>query len=202
MEDKKNLKRPYSPSNEGSSSPSKASTPPPSRSGSPPPIQSPPETSSHRLCLPPCEQGGPSEPVPIVDLASSSSEEDFFADTSWDEELARKLFGDLNRDILGPPGDGKIIVLSDSDDEDEAHEDAAVNVEVAPPSAVNSADTLTSAPDADKTPGGCKMIILTVGTRLVCLRLPRQDNAYREACFKERLYDRALLHHNFFCKEE
>jgi hypothetical protein len=70
-----------------------------------------------------------------VDLASSSGEEDFFADTSRDEELARKLFGDLNRDILGPSSDGKIIVLSDSDDEDEGHEDAVVNAEAAPPSA-------------------------------------------------------------------
>jgi hypothetical protein len=89
-----------------------------------------------------------------VDLASSSGEEDSFADTSRDEELARKLFGDLNRDILGPPGDGEIIVLSDSDDEDEAHEDATVNAEAAPPSAANSADTPTSAPDADETPDG------------------------------------------------
>jgi hypothetical protein len=154
MEDKKNLKRPRSPSDEGSSSPSKASTPPPSRSGSPPPIQSPPETSSRRLCLPPYEQGGPSEPVPIVDLASSSGEEDSVADTSRDEELASKLFGDLNRDILGPPGDGKIIVISDSDDKDETHEDTAVNAEAAPPSAANSADSPTSAPDADETPDG------------------------------------------------
>jgi hypothetical protein len=90
----------------------------------------------------------------MVDLASSSGEEDFFADTSWDEELARKLFSDLNRDILGPPGDGKIIVLSDSDDEDEVHEDATVNVEAAPPSAVNSPVTPTSASDADETPDG------------------------------------------------
>jgi hypothetical protein len=137
MEDKKNLKRPRSPSNEGSSSPSKTSTPP---------------HSSHRLCLPPCEQGGPSEPVPMVDLASPSGEEDFFVDTSRDEELARKLFGDLNRDILEPPGDGKIIVLSDSNDEDEAHKDTAVNAEAAPPSAVNS--PVTPASDADETPDG------------------------------------------------
>jgi hypothetical protein len=89
-----------------------------------------------------------------VDLASSSGKEDFFTDTSRDKELARKLFGDLNRDILGPPGDGKIIVLSDSDDEDEAHEDTTVNAEAAPPSAVNSVDTPTSAPDADETPDG------------------------------------------------
>jgi hypothetical protein len=90
----------------------------------------------------------------MVELPSSSGEEDFFADTSQDEELARKLFCDLNRDILGPPGDGKIIVLSDSDDEDEAHEDATVNAEVVPPSAVNSLVTLTSTADADETPDG------------------------------------------------
>jgi hypothetical protein len=90
----------------------------------------------------------------MVDLTSSSGEEDFFADTSRDEELARKLFGDLNRDILGPPGDGKIIILSDSDDEDEAHEDAAVNAEAAPPSAVNSPVTPASTADADETLDG------------------------------------------------
>jgi hypothetical protein len=87
-----------------------------------------------------------------VDLASSSGEEDSVADTSRDEELIRKLFGDLNCDILVPPGDGKIIVLGDSDDEDETHEDAAINAEAAPPSAANSADSPTSAPDADDTP--------------------------------------------------
>jgi hypothetical protein len=152
MEDKKNLKRPRSPSDEGFSSPSKASTPPPSHSGSPPPTQSPPVTSSRRLCLTPCEQGGPSEPVPVVDLALSSGEEDFVADTSRDEKLARKLFGDLNRDILGPPGDGKIIVLSDS--KDEKPEDAAVNAKAAPFSTANSTDSPTSAPDADETPDG------------------------------------------------
>jgi hypothetical protein len=90
----------------------------------------------------------------MVDLSSPSGEEDFFTDTSRDEELARKLFGDLNRDILRPPDDGKIIVLSDSDDEDEAHEDATVNAEAAPPSAVNSPVTPTSASDADETPDG------------------------------------------------
>jgi hypothetical protein len=87
-----------------------------------------------------------------VDLASSSGEEDSVADTSRDEELARKLFDDLNRDILGPPGDGKIIVLSDFDDEDETHEDAAVNADAAPPSTANSLVTPASAVDADETP--------------------------------------------------
>jgi hypothetical protein len=89
-----------------------------------------------------------------VDLASSSGEEDSVADTSRDEELTRKLFGDLNRDILGPPGDGKIIVLSDSDNEDGTDEDTAINAEATPPSAANSADSPTSAPVADDTPDG------------------------------------------------
>jgi hypothetical protein len=90
----------------------------------------------------------------MVGLASPSGKEVFFADTSQDEELARRLFDDLNRNILGPPGDGKIIVLSDSDDEDEAHEDATVNAEAAPPSAVNSPITPASTSDADETPDG------------------------------------------------
>jgi hypothetical protein len=94
MEDKKNLKHPRSPSDEGSSSPSKVSTPVPSRSGSPPLTQSPPVTSSRRLCLPLCEQDGPSEPVPVVDLALFSSEEDSVADTSPNEEFVRKLFNE------------------------------------------------------------------------------------------------------------
>jgi hypothetical protein len=89
-----------------------------------------------------------------VDLALSPSEEDSVADTSRDEEFARKLFGNLNRDILGPPGDSKIIVISDSNDEDETHEVAAVNAEAAPPSTANSADSPTSASDVDETPDG------------------------------------------------
>jgi hypothetical protein len=89
-----------------------------------------------------------------VELTLSSGEEDFIADTSWDEEFTRKLFGDLNRDILGPPGNGKIIVISDSDDEDETHEDAAINAEAAPPSVANSVDSPTSASDIDETPDG------------------------------------------------
>jgi hypothetical protein len=89
-----------------------------------------------------------------VDLALSSGEEDSVADTSRDEEFARKLFGELNRDILGPPSDGKIIVISDSDNDDETHKDAAINAEAAPPFAANSADSPTSASDADETTDG------------------------------------------------
>jgi hypothetical protein len=32
----------------------------------------------------------------------------------------RNFFGDLNHDILGPLGDGKVIILDDSDEEKEA----------------------------------------------------------------------------------
>jgi hypothetical protein len=52
-----------------------------------------------------------------VDLSSSSDEEGLIHDTSQDVEFARKLFGDLNHGVLGPLDDGKIIILSDSDEE-------------------------------------------------------------------------------------
>jgi hypothetical protein len=57
-------------------------------------------------------------------------------DTSHDEEFARKLLGDLNRDILRPPGDGKIIII---DDDDEAQEEGMAGIEptVVPASVVD-----------------------------------------------------------------
>jgi hypothetical protein len=51
----------------------------------------------------------------------------FIIDTSRDEELARKLFDDLNHDILGPPGDGKIIILDDSDGEAQEEKTTGTN---------------------------------------------------------------------------
>jgi hypothetical protein len=59
----------------------------------------------------------------------------FIVNTSRDEELARKLFGDLNRDILGPPGDSKIIVLDDSDDDAQEEETTDIESTTAPASA-------------------------------------------------------------------
>jgi hypothetical protein len=53
----------------------------------------------------------------------------FNVDTSHDEEIARKLFSDLNRDILEPPSDSKIIILDDSDDDDEAQEEKTADIE-------------------------------------------------------------------------
>jgi hypothetical protein len=55
----------------------------------------------------------------------------FIVDTSCDEELARKLFGDRNHDILGPPGDEKIIILDDSDDDCEAQVEKTADIESA-----------------------------------------------------------------------
>jgi hypothetical protein len=49
-------------------------------------------------------------------------------DTSQDE-IARKLFGDLNRGLLG---NGKVIVMSDSDEEE--HGDDCANADATPSS--------------------------------------------------------------------
>jgi hypothetical protein len=69
------------------------------------------------------EQGNASRKIPMLDPSS------FIVDTSHDEKLARKFFGDLNRDILGPPGDDKIIVLDDSGDDGEVQEEKTANIE-------------------------------------------------------------------------
>jgi hypothetical protein len=63
------------------------------------------------------EQGNASEKTTMIELSSSLDEENFIVDTSRDAELIKKLFGDLNRDTLRPPGDSKIIVLNDFDEE-------------------------------------------------------------------------------------
>jgi hypothetical protein len=55
----------------------------------------------------------------VVDLSSPSDEEEPIHDTSHDFEFAQHLFGELNRDLLGPPGDDKVIIHSDSDKEKE-----------------------------------------------------------------------------------
>jgi hypothetical protein len=80
----------------------------------------------------------------------------FIVDTSRDAELAKKLFGDLNRDILGPPGDSKIIILDDSDKENEAQEEKTADIEST--AASTSADSASSAPtSADDAPVGVKI---------------------------------------------
>jgi hypothetical protein len=80
------------------------------------------------------ELGNTSGKIPMLNPPS------FIVDTSRDEELARKLFGNQNRDILGPPGDGKIIVLDDSNDNGEAQEEKTADIEsMAAPASVDDA---------------------------------------------------------------
>jgi hypothetical protein len=55
---------------------------------------------------------GPSSPL---------DEDKPIPDTACDFEFTQRLFGELNRDLLGPPDDSKVIILSDSDEEEEEH---------------------------------------------------------------------------------
>jgi hypothetical protein len=123
MEDKKGVKCERSPSVEGSPLPDNATTPIPVPFGSPPPPGSPSDVSSLHRCFSVFEQGGASRVTPV------SSPSSLVADTSRDEEFTRKLFDDLNRDILGPPGDGKIIIINDSDDDDEVQEEGTTGID-------------------------------------------------------------------------
>jgi hypothetical protein len=154
MEDKRGTKHSRSPSKEGSPVPSRVPTPQLTPSGSPPPLGSLLEVSSCRPRSPVFEQGGPSEKVPVVDLSSYSNEEGLIPDTSHDEELAKRLFGDLNHDVLGPPGDGNVIILSVSDEEEEVCEEDATDAEAAPSSAARSPAPTASTTDVDEDPKG------------------------------------------------
>jgi hypothetical protein len=75
--------------------------------------------------------------------------------TSRDEEFDRKFFGDLNRDILGLPGDGKIIIIDDSDDDNETQEEGTISID---PTAVpaSAADALVGARVANSDDQGCE----------------------------------------------
>jgi hypothetical protein len=102
------------------------------------------------------EQGNASEKIPMIDISSSSDEENFIIGTSRNAKLTKKLFGNLNRDILGPPDDGKIIILIDSDEENKAPEEKTAGIESTTASA--SADPTSSAPtSADNAPAGAKI---------------------------------------------
>jgi hypothetical protein len=67
------------------------------------------------------------------------------------DEFARRLFGDLNCDFLRSLDDGKIIILSDPDEDKEVHEEKAIDIEVAPSSAARSPIPTASTDDADGT---------------------------------------------------
>jgi hypothetical protein len=69
------------------------------------------------------EQGSASGTTPVSDPSL------LVVDTSSDEEFARKLFGNLNCDIIRLHGDGKIIIIDDSGDDDEAQEEGTAGIE-------------------------------------------------------------------------
>jgi hypothetical protein len=96
---------------------------------------------------------GPSRKASVIDLSSSSDEEDLIVATSRDFDLAQRLFGELNRGVLGPPGYGKIIILSDSDEE-EVREKTTDTEIMAASAAVNPASTASA--DVDDAPVGVK----------------------------------------------
>jgi septum formation inhibitor MinC len=97
----------------------------------------------------------------MIDLSLSLNEENFITDTSRDAEFTRKLFGDLNHDILGQPGDGMVIILDDSDEEKEAPDEKTVGTKLtATSAAVNPAPTASTA--VDDAPEGAKMIIVII----------------------------------------
>jgi hypothetical protein len=92
----------------------------------------------------------------MIDLSSFSDKENFIVDTSRDVELTKKHFGDLNRNILGPHGNSKIIVLDNSDDETEALEEKTTGID--PMIATASVDPASSAPtSADDVPAAAKI---------------------------------------------
>jgi hypothetical protein len=97
--------------------------------------------------------GGGSGKAPVVDLSSSSDEEDSIPDTSRNFELTQRLYGELNRGLLGPPGDGNVIILSNSNEEEEAHEETTADAKATPSAAVVKPSTLAASPaNADEDP--------------------------------------------------
>jgi hypothetical protein len=88
------------------------------------------------------DHGEPSMGLLVVN--HSSEEEDAFPNTSWDEEIVRKLFGDLNRGLLGPPGNGNVIIFNDSDEEENVCEGDHANTEGVPSPAENSLAPMAS----------------------------------------------------------
>jgi hypothetical protein len=137
------VKRAWIYSSMSSSSSSEASTPSPSP---PPPSLSwtlAPEGSSQGLPSIQDVYGVPPEGFLAASPESEGEEEDWGApNTSRDEEFTRKLSGELNWDLLGPPGDNSIIIISNSDEEED---------DLAGVSAVPSSPRVPSAPPATTT---------------------------------------------------
>jgi hypothetical protein len=88
----------------------------------------------------------------VVDLSLSSDEEGLIHDTSRDEKFTRRFFGDLNHDVLEPPGVDKVIIFSDSnEEEEEVHEETTADTDATPSSPMRSP---TPTVDTDEDPKG------------------------------------------------
>jgi hypothetical protein len=137
MEGKRCLKQECSPSTLGSPVASDSKTPPLAPSKTPPPPGFPVEVSSCRPRSSVFELGGPSGKALVVDLSSPSDGKEHIHDIAHDFKFTQHLFGELNRDLLGPLGDGKVIVLSDPNEEkEEAYEEKSVGAKDAATSAI------------------------------------------------------------------
>jgi hypothetical protein len=135
------------------------------------------------------------EGFPVVNL--SSDEEDAIPDTSRDEDITYKLFGDLNCGLLGPPDDDNVIVINYSEEE-EVCENDHVDADAMPSSLrISLAPSASIANDDDSPywvlddivtvahPIGCKMVVVTVRMEAALLRLSRQKGLVIGACAKE-----------------
>jgi hypothetical protein len=90
----------------------------------------------------------------VIKIPSSSDEEDFFSNVTWDAEFTKLLFGDFHRDLLRPPGNRKVIVISDSDEEKDVREESTAKAKATPSTANGKASTPAASPaDADEDPG-------------------------------------------------
>jgi hypothetical protein len=104
MEEKRGTKHACSPSKEGSPSPSDDKTPLLVPSGSLPAPGSLSEVSSCRPRSSVFMLGGPSGKASVIDLSSSSDEEDLIIDTSHNEEFAKRLTRSFLSRSLGSVG--------------------------------------------------------------------------------------------------
>jgi hypothetical protein len=148
----------------------------------------------------------------VIDLSSSSDEEDLIAATSHDFEFAQRLFSELNSTVLGPHNDSKIIILSDSDEEEVCEEKTTVIEDAAASIAVNPASTASA--NADNVPVGAKMIIVMIRALIrrltatpaadvtpASLRLPHQEGA-EAGVLQEELQWFYIAVPSFLCAEK
>jgi hypothetical protein len=134
----------------------------------------------------------------VVELSSYSDEEDPIPDTSCNFEFTQRLYDELNRALLGLPGDGKVIIISNSEEEVEAHEETTTEVEATPSAAAEKSSTPSASPaDVDEDPGampndssdGLARVktharAALADTKSTHLRPSRQERLLWQACLK------------------